>query len=46
MDRLEIAFGKRMRQLVWVNVDPRFASLRNNAGFRSLISRIGLPAQP
>ncbi|HTD56881.1 MAG TPA: protein kinase [Silvibacterium sp.] len=46
MDRLEIAFGKRMRQLVWVNVDPRFASLRNNPGFRSLISRIGLPAQP
>jgi hypothetical protein len=32
-----------MRQLIWVNVDPRFAPLRNNPGFRDLISRMGLP---
>jgi serine/threonine-protein kinase len=43
MERLELAFCRRMRQLIWVNVDPRFAALRNNPGFRDLISRMGLP---
>jgi serine/threonine protein kinase/Tfp pilus assembly protein PilF len=43
MERLELAFRRRMRQLIWVNVDPRFAPLRNNPGFRDLISRMGLP---
>ncbi len=43
MERLELAFRSRMLQLIWVNVDPRFARLRNNAGFRDLISRMGLP---
>jgi eukaryotic-like serine/threonine-protein kinase len=44
MERLELAFRSRMLQLIWVNVDPRFAALRNNPGFRDLISRMGLPA--
>ena len=43
MERLERAFRSRMRQLIWVNVDPRFASLRNHPGFRDLVSRMGLP---
>jgi serine/threonine protein kinase/Tfp pilus assembly protein PilF len=46
MERLELAFRRRMRQLIWVNVDPRFAPLRSNPGFRDLISRIGLPPLP
>jgi serine/threonine-protein kinase len=45
MERLELAFLRRMRQLIWVNADPRFARLRNHPGFRDLISRIGLPPQ-
>jgi tetratricopeptide (TPR) repeat protein len=44
MERLELAFRRRMLQLIWVNVDPRFAALRNNPGFRDLISSMGLPA--
>jgi serine/threonine protein kinase/Tfp pilus assembly protein PilF len=44
MERLELAFRGRMLQLIWVNVDPRFAALRNNPGFRDLISNMGLPA--
>jgi tetratricopeptide (TPR) repeat protein len=43
MERLELAFRGRLRQLIWVNVDPRFAALRNHSSFRDLISRIGLP---
>ena len=43
MSRLELAFEQRVRQLVWINVDPRFDSLRNESAFRNLISRIGLP---
>ncbi len=43
MERLEVAFRRRMLPMIWVNVDPRFAALRNNPGFRDLISRMGLP---
>jgi len=42
MELLEEAFRKRIRQLVWVNVDPRFDSLRKNPEFDQLISRLGL----
>jgi serine/threonine-protein kinase len=44
MERLELAFRRRMLQLIWVNVDPRFAPLRSNSGFRDLICRMKLPA--
>lgn len=44
MERLELAFRRRMLHLIWVNVDPRFAALRNNPGFRDLLSSMGLPA--
>jgi serine/threonine-protein kinase len=45
---LETAFAQRARQLVWINVDPRFASLGDDAGFQKLISGMGLtiPAFP
>jgi serine/threonine protein kinase/Tfp pilus assembly protein PilF len=47
MDRLEEGFEKRIRQLVWVNVDPRFDSLRESAEFKRLVSRLGLaPFEP
>jgi eukaryotic-like serine/threonine-protein kinase len=42
MECLEEAFQKRIRQLVWVNVDPRYDPLRANAEFGRLISRLGL----
>ncbi len=42
MQRLEDAFEKRIRQLIWVNVDPRYDSMRRNPGFQALIARLGL----
>lgn len=42
IERLEEAFEKRIRQLVWVNVDPRYDSLRGQPEFEQLISRLGL----
>lgn len=46
MKCLEAAFQKRIRQLVWVNVDPRFDVLRDNPEFGHLISRLGLSPLP
>jgi serine/threonine protein kinase/Tfp pilus assembly protein PilF len=46
LDRLEDAFRQRIRQLIWVNADPRFAQLRGNPEFVSLISRLGLSPLP
>ena len=45
MRRLEEAFAKRNRQLVWVNVDPRYDALRRNPEFEQLIRRLGLSPQ-
>jgi serine/threonine protein kinase/Tfp pilus assembly protein PilF len=42
MDQLEDAFEKRIRQLVWVNVDPRYDALRDHPGFEPLIAKLGL----
>jgi serine/threonine-protein kinase len=41
---LEDSYEKRIRQLVWVNVDPRYDALHNTPGFVQLISRLGLSA--
>lgn len=46
IERLEDAFEKRIRQLVWVNVDPRYDALRHNAEFERLIARLGLSPLP
>jgi serine/threonine protein kinase/tetratricopeptide (TPR) repeat protein len=46
MNCLEDAFQKRIRQLVWVNVDPRYDALRHNARFEALIARLGLSPLP
>jgi serine/threonine protein kinase/Tfp pilus assembly protein PilF len=42
MQHLEEGLEKRIRQLVWVNVDPRYDPLRNNARFLKLIAQVGL----
>jgi TolB-like protein/Tfp pilus assembly protein PilF len=41
---LEKAFTERSADLVHINGDPRFDSLRSDARFRNLIKRIGLPS--
>ena len=43
---LEDAYQKRVRQLIWVNVDPRFDPLRRHPAFEHLIQRIGLRPFP
>lgn len=45
IERLEQGFEKRIRQMVWINVDPRFDSLGKNAGFERLVARLGLAAR-
>ena len=42
IEHLEEALEKRIRQLVWVNVDPRFDALRPHPRFEQLIARVGL----
>ncbi|HEX8711972.1 MAG TPA: protein kinase [Terracidiphilus sp.] len=42
MQKLEEGFEKRIRQMVWVNVDPRYDPLRKNAEFERLVARLGL----
>jgi serine/threonine-protein kinase len=39
---LEESYEKRFRQLVWINVDPRFDALHGKPGFEQLIARLGL----
>lgn len=41
---LQAAVDSRIRQLVWVNVDPRYDRLRANPAFHRLIATLGLPA--
>jgi serine/threonine-protein kinase len=40
--RLESALQMRIRQLIWINVDPRYDGLRQNQGFVRLIRSLGL----
>jgi eukaryotic-like serine/threonine-protein kinase len=42
MEYLEKAFQNRTRQLVWLNVDPRFDTLHGNTDFLYLVTRLGL----
>jgi serine/threonine-protein kinase len=44
IDCLEDSYEKRIRQLVWVNVDPRYDVLHTTPAFVQLISRLGLSA--
>jgi len=42
MERLELAFRRRMRQLIWVNVDRVSLHCATIPASRDLISRMGL----
>jgi tetratricopeptide (TPR) repeat protein len=39
---LEESYKKRIRQLVWINVDPRYGALHGTPAFEQLIARLGL----
>jgi len=41
MDWLEKAYEERSAWLAWVNVEPRFDPLRDNARFKELVRKIG-----
>jgi serine/threonine-protein kinase len=42
MSCLEESYEKRIRQLVWINVDPRYDPLHGTPAFDQLIGRLGL----
>ena len=42
MSCLEESYEKRIRQLVWINVDPRYDALHGMPAFEQLIARVGL----
>jgi TolB-like protein/DNA-binding winged helix-turn-helix (wHTH) protein/Tfp pilus assembly protein PilF len=41
LNALERAFGERSHWLVWLKLDPRFSTIRNDPRFTNLLSRIG-----
>jgi eukaryotic-like serine/threonine-protein kinase len=42
MSCLEESYENRVRQLVWINVDPRYDALHGMPAFEQLIARLGL----
>ena len=40
---LEKAYTERSNWLVWLNLDPRWTSIRNDKRYTDLIAKIGLP---
>jgi serine/threonine-protein kinase len=44
LEFLEKAYQQRARALVWINLDPRFDSLRSDPRFSNLLNRIGISA--
>ncbi len=42
MSCLQESYEKRIRQLVWINVDPRYDALHGTPAFEQLIVRLGL----
>jgi hypothetical protein len=42
---LEKAFSERSDMLVYLNVDPRFDRIREDARFKTLVRKVGLPEQ-
>ena len=41
LDLLQKAADERLSQVIFVNVDPRFGSLRSEAQFQDLVRRLG-----
>lgn len=46
LGQLADALEQRVRQLVWVHVDPRFDLLRSEPSFSALLARLGLSLPP
>lgn len=42
LEHLREAVQERARGLIWVGVDPRFDEIRENSGFRAILSSVGL----
>jgi hypothetical protein len=42
LDHLAKAVEERARGLIWLNVDPRFDSLKHEAAYRNIMAPIGL----
>jgi serine/threonine-protein kinase len=42
---LQECYEKRIRQVVWINVDPRFDPLHGTPAFEQLIARLGLASR-
>ena len=40
---LEKSYESRTRDLIFLNVEPRYDSLRSDPRFRDLVRRVGLP---
>jgi hypothetical protein len=43
---LERAFTEHDDEIVWIAVEPWYASLRGDARFRDLVDRLGLSLRP
>ena len=43
MDLLNEAASERLSQVIYLNVDPRFDSIRSDPEFQDLVKRLGLP---
>lgn len=41
--RLQMAFVERSHWLVWLKLDPRWASVRDDPRFKDMVRRVGLP---
>jgi tetratricopeptide (TPR) repeat protein len=46
LSNLQVSYSKREPEILALKIDPALSSLRAEPGYRELLARIGLPAQP